>query len=385
MWLFLLFVVANKFHGTSSCTSFIVGRKATVDGSVMATHTNDGGGDTDPRLVRIPERFFKYGDLRPIFGSPESYPRYVGYERGASSYYPENCEAGDKYCSTFEPIGYIPQVNHTFAYFEETYGAINEKQVGIAESTCSGVFLGKSVEVGGKALLSVDQLSQIAMERASTARQAVSIMGELAEKYGFYGESQGFEGSSESLLVTDPLEAWVFHILPDPTAASAIWVAAKVPDDSAAVVANMFTIRIVDLDDVENFLGKKDMWTIAEQQGLYKKGDPKDFTATFSDGEYAHKYYSGRRVYGVFRLLAPSLALPSEYDNIKKDAPYPFTVKVENKVTVQDCFAILRDFYDGTNFSTSVGLASGPFNTPDRYGTGYDKYGSWLVSFFLLI
>ena len=81
--LLLLCFLATKFHGALSCTSFIVGRKATVDGSVMATHTNDGGGDTDPRLVRIPERFFKDGELRPIFGSPESYPRDVGYDRGA--------------------------------------------------------------------------------------------------------------------------------------------------------------------------------------------------------------------------------------------------------------------------------------------------------------
>lgn len=79
------------------------------------------------------------------------------------------------------------QVPHTFAYFEETYGVINEKQVGIAESTCSGIFGAKPATQGGYALMSVDTLSQLAMERATTAREAVQLMGAMAEKYGFYG------------------------------------------------------------------------------------------------------------------------------------------------------------------------------------------------------
>lgn len=154
----------------------------------MATHSNDGGGTTDPRLVKIPARDFSANSLRPIYASPESYPRYVGSYRGAKEYLRENCEAGKSDCDNFIPIGYIPQVNHTLSYFEETYGALNEKQVGIAESTCSGVFAALAIGSGGKALLSIDQLSQIAMERAYSSKEAAQIMGELAEKYGFYGE-----------------------------------------------------------------------------------------------------------------------------------------------------------------------------------------------------
>lgn len=109
--------------------------------------------------------------MRPIYASPENYPRYVGSTRGAPEYYSFNCEAGKSNCDDFSPIGYIPQVNHTFSYFEETYGAMNEMQVGIAESTCSGVFAARSIDNGGKALLSIDQLSQIAMERARSAKE----------------------------------------------------------------------------------------------------------------------------------------------------------------------------------------------------------------------
>lgn len=304
----------------------------------------------------------------------QDYPRYAGYDRGAEAYYPENCAHNTVKCSAFTPIGYIPQVRHTYAYFEETYGAMNEKQVGIVESTCSGVFVASSVAAGGKALLSVDELSKIALERATSSREAVSIMGALAEEYGFYGESTSFEGGSESLFVTDPDEAWSFHILADPTGSSAIWVAARVPDDSISVTANMFSIREVDLTDTVNYLGLSDMWELAAEYGLYTEGiavvlnrsidflsniiigvgDVKDFTLTFSDGEYSHKYYSGRRMWGVYRKLAASANLEPEYDNLKLSKPYPFAAVVDSPVTPADLMAVLREWYAGTDYSTGA-------------------------------
>jgi dipeptidase len=168
----------------------ITGKLASTDGSVMATHSNvshcdyflmcillffsdqDGGGTTDPRLVQVPARNYPEGSMRPIFPSPENYPRYVGKEKLVPEYFPENCQAGQGYCDSSVPIGYIPQVAHTFAYKEATYGVMNEKQVAIGESTCSGVYAALPKHQGGHALLSVDELSYIAMERASTAREA---------------------------------------------------------------------------------------------------------------------------------------------------------------------------------------------------------------------
>lgn len=262
---------------------------------------------------------------------------------------------------------------------------MNEKQVALSESTCSGVFVASAINAGGSALLSIDQLSQIAMERASTAREAITIMGELSEQYGFYGESMSFEGGSESLFVIDPEEAWAFHILADPTGTSSIWAAARVPDDSVAVVANMFSIRVMDLSDTDNFLGRKDMWELAANEGLYTPGSPKDFTATFSDGEYAHKYYSGRRMWGVFRKLAPDAALPADYVNLKESAPYPFAVKVSSLVSAQDVMAVMREWYNGTQYSTGEGsgVAGGAFSTPDRYSNNNADYavtGNWYVT-----
>ncbi|KAJ1441029.1 peptidase family C69-domain-containing protein [Ochromonadaceae sp. CCMP2298] len=364
-----------------TCTTFGVGKSASNDGSVFSTHSNDGSGNTDPRLVKVPARDFPEGATRPIYESPEGYPRYVGTERAAPVYYPGNCQEVAAKCEPFKAMGSIPQVRHTYAYFEQTYGAMNEKQVGISESTCSGVFAAKSITNGGKALLSVDQLSQIAMERAATAQEAIKIMGSLAEEFGFYGESSSFEGGSESLIVTDPNEAWVFHVLADATGTSAYWGAARVPDDSVAVVANMFSIRTMDMKDTANFLGSTNLWQNAERDGLYNPS-ARDFTATFSDGEYAHKYYSGRRMWGVFRLLAPAANLPAVYGNLKFDRPYPFAVRVEAKLTPQDVMSVMRDWYNGTEYSTGEGsgVSGGAWGTPDRYGNNAldgNVQGNW--------
>ena len=130
--------------------------------------------------------------MRPIFYAPENYPRYVGSARGKiPAYEPVGKQ------KAFEPIGHIPEVAQTYSYYEETYGALNEHQVGIGESTCSGVFGTKAAGHGGKALMSVDTLSQLAMERTTTSREAVELMGSMAVKYGFYGAGS-FEGTAES-------------------------------------------------------------------------------------------------------------------------------------------------------------------------------------------
>ena len=186
--------VGSKHNQVLACTVFVVGKDASADGSVMCSHSNDGEFDTDPRLVKVPAADYPPDSLRPVYFSPESYPRYVGYERKIPEYYPKEGENHE----SFQSIGYIPQVSRTYAYLEQTYGAVNEMQVGIGESTCSGVFGARPIQQhpNGTALFSIDELSRIAMERASTAKQAVQLMGELAEAHGFYGAGE-FEGTGE--------------------------------------------------------------------------------------------------------------------------------------------------------------------------------------------
>ena len=237
---------------------------------------------------------------------------------------------------------------------------MNEKQVGMGETTCSGVFGAKAVGYGGKALMSVDSLSRIGLERCPTARCAVQMMGDLAVKYGFYGAGS-FEGSSESLMVIDPEEAFIFHVLPDHTGTSAVWVAQRVDDDSVGVVANMFTIRQVNLTDSFHFLGSSNMHDIAQHVvGAWSPADGLlDFTKVFSDGEYAHKFYSGRRMWGAYNLLAPSKQLPDNYTDLKFQHIYPSFVKPDKKVSRDDIFKVHRSYYEGTPHDMTKGTAAG--------------------------
>lgn len=188
-----------------------------------------------------------------------------------------------------------------------------------------------------------------------------------------------FEGTAESMLVGDPNEAWIFHVLPDDTGTSAIWAAQRVPDDHVAVVANMFVIREIDLTDTDNFMGSDNIYTIAEAKGWYdpSSGDLLDFTGVYSDGEYANKYYTGRRMWRAFSLMT-GLDLPSTYTSLM-DAPYNFSYKPNEKVSLEDFMGVMQDYYEGTDYDLTVGPAAGPFGTPDRYSltdsTGVE--GAW--------
>jgi dipeptidase len=389
----LLVVVHHQGGGrvgvVDACTVFLVGKDASADGSVMVSHSNDGEFKTDPRLVKIPSRSHSdtHSNSRPVFFSPERYPRYVGTARGDIPEYRAkvvNANANShkmKNQTDFEPIGFIPDGNtttSTFTYLEQTYGAVNEHQVGIGESTCSGVF--GAIPLGapnGTALLSIDALSQIAMERATSARDAIQIMGQLAEEYGFYGAGE-FEGTAESLGVTDADEAWIFHILPDPTGRSAIWAARRIPDDSFAVLANMFVIRDLDPTDTDNYLMSKSVHDVAIEYGWWTANNETahgvllDFTKIYSDGEYAHKYYSGRRMWGGYHLACPSQNYSAEYTDLQSDPVYPLFCKPDQKISAQDLFRYHRYTYQDTPFDLGApgNLAGGPFGSPDRWKSG---------------
>mmetsp|Transcript_701 Transcript_701/g.873 ORF Transcript_701/g.873 Transcript_701/m.873 type:complete len:434 (-) Transcript_701:122-1423(-) len=221
------------------------------------------------------------------------------------------------------------------------------------------------------------------MERATTAREAVELMGSLAEQYGFYGAGE-FEGTAESLAVSDTEEAWIFHILPDPTGQSAIWAAQRIPSHGFAVLANMFVIREVNPDDDDNFRMSDSVHTVAQEYGWWDSSEGRllDFTKIYSDGEYAHKYYSGRRMWGAYHLAAPSLQLPSDYSDLQSDPVYPVYVTPDERLSVQDLMRFHRYTYEGTPFALGgASIAAGPFGSPDRWKANPNKStvvaGNW--------
>ena len=125
------------------------------------THSDDGEGNPDVRLAFIPAATHAPGSERAIWPDLEDNPRYVGDARGETYRARSERERDEK---TTRPVGFIPQVARTYAYTEGNYGIMNEKQLSIGESTCSGVFTAKGAHDGGDALFCVNELSRIAME-----------------------------------------------------------------------------------------------------------------------------------------------------------------------------------------------------------------------------
>lgn len=211
---------------------------------------------------------------RPIYGPRFDYPKFIGAERSPD--YDERLvqRGSDLYPWTQNrPLGEIPQVRETYSYLEGNYGVLNAHQLGIGESTCAGKLVNRPVFDGGKAWFDVAELSRLAMERCRTARCAVKLMGALAERYGYFGA--GWTGpmaeveAGESLTISDPLEVWIFQILPDGTDAGAVWVAQRVPEDHVVVVANHFTIDHIIPGD-EDFMYSRNVWEIAMEHGWWE-------------------------------------------------------------------------------------------------------------------
>ncbi len=357
--LLVLITVAAIVSLGWACTTVIVTKGASVDGSVMTSHSCDCG-ECDFRYVYIPAADFEAGSKRPVYPFHEPYPRYVGKDMGPTY--------DDPNFAPYEPLGYIDQVEHTFAYYEAAYGVINEHQVAIGECTCSAKVYAQPV--AGECIFDIAALSKVALERCTTARDAVQLMGDLAVEYGYYGWG-------ETLTVTDPNEAWVFEVCASPDKKSALWAAKKVPDGEVFVEANIFRIRELDPENPD-IMFSPNLIEVATEAGWYDPSTgPIDWMATVSTGEYSQPYYSLRRIWRVLDRVAPSKEFsPWVEDGFTTD--YPFSVVPDEKLSVADVISLFRDFYEGTEFDLTEGLAAGPFGNPNRY-SGSSKLikGSW--------
>jgi len=361
-------VIASVFcmSGAMACTSLMVGPGATKDGSVWVGQSNDGEGAGDTRLVKIPAKDWPVGSMRAIIDYG-NFPRYVGHQREVPFYFP------GKLNETKNVIGSIPQVNHTFGYIESDYAVSNEQGVAFGESTCSARTFAKSHAAGGPSLLSMYELSRLAAERASTAREAVQVMGALASQHGFYGDPDGATGG-ESLFVADSEEQFMFHVLAESeTVGGAIWAAQRIPRNHVSIVANAFVIGFINASDSVNFLFSSNMFRVAKANGWWDGEGDLHFTRTFSAGEYTSKYYAGRRMWAFYTALAPSANVPAEYKSYVAAIgdTYPVSAAPDTLVQPSDILRkVYRNYYQGTKYDLSQGLAAGPYGTPVRSKPG---------------
>lgn len=394
--------VALALHvgGGAACTIMAVGKDASASGSPMVTHSDDSGPTTtDVRLIRVPRKKWPPNSKRPMYLWQIPYPRVV-----SSVLSPEYAPAAGQ--QETEPIGYIPQVPETWAYWDTDYGVQNEWGLAIGESTCTAMTVGWPAGPGrpyGYNHAGIEDLSKIALERCKTARCAVQTMGDIAVEQGFYSADSGpvsapaYAGSSEGLVVIDatPGETWIFNVLTGRNNASAIWAAQRVPSDHVVAVGNSFTIRKLDLSDTENFLYSPGVTELAEEKGW---GRPVNGIFDFF-GAYGYQpppggnpgdvpnvdkvlsFYSGRRMWRIFSLLSPAEGAkldPNKGNLPKTKDPYPPSVPApKGSVTLTMVMNAHRDHYEGTQYDLTKGMSAGPYGNPNRGKTPPAVAGQW--------
>ena len=297
-----------------SCTSIMVGRLASTDGSVITAHACDGNYRTWLNVVPAKE-----------FEKDTVYPVYWGFLHTESAWDTRK----------LEKKGEIPEVRKTFAYLNTAYPCLNEKQVAMGETTISG----RPELRNEKGLFLIENLQAIALQRCSTARQAVETMGRLAEKYGYADHA-------ECITVADPREVWHFEISgPGEKEPGALWAAVRIPDDHVGISANIPRIGEIDFNDPDKYMFSKDLKKKARKLGYWDGEAPFKFYRVLTD----RKPYAIRDFF-VLSTLAPSLNLSMD------DEELPFSVKPEKKLSVHDVIDFYRETFEGTAWDMTQNL-----------------------------
>ncbi len=306
-----------------ACSSFLVTRGASADGSVMITYTCDG--EFHPHLERIPAADHQPGDVYEIRD-------WSGQVRAT-----------------------IPEVAHTYA----VVGLMNEHQLTIGETT----FDGRPELENPDGVLHYWVLMRLALMRARTAREAIVVMGDLVEQHGY-------RSTGETFSIADPAEAWIMEMIgPGPGGHGAHWVARRVPDGYVSCHANSARIREFPLDDPENCLYSPRVVEFATERGYWDpaSGEPFRFAEAYCPTTPQKLRYTATRVWSMLRRSAPSQDWPVDYHRgVAGAEPYPLWVKPDTPLTVADVFAIMRDHYEGTPYDMTQGLDAGPFGSPLR-------------------
>ncbi len=293
-----------------SCTSIVVGKGASSDGSVMTAHSCDANYRT--WLTIEPRKVFAPGSKDEI---------YWGRLHTEEPYDMRN---------TTLKGSVPPPTEETFRYLNVAYPCMNEKQLAMGETTTEG----KRELVNKEGLFQIEELERIALQRCSTARQAIALMGRLAEEYG-YGDW------GECLTVIDKHEAWLFEIYGTGKSGKkpgALWVAQRIPDNHVGVSANIPRIGVVDFNKPDQFMYASDLKERCLELGFWDGKSPFKFYPMVSSSKKNFSY----REYYVFNTLAPSLGLSMQDDEL------PFSIIPEKKVTTEKMFELYRETYDGT-------------------------------------
>lgn len=314
-----------SYFSSWACTNFIVGKKASADGSVICSYNADDYG-LFIGLCHYPAGKHEKGSVRKI------------YDWDTNVYH-----------------GQIPEAEVTY----NVIGNINEYQVSIGETT----FGGREELVDTTGILDYGSLIYIALQRSKTAREAIKVMTTLTDKYGYCS-------GGETFTICDPNEAWIMEMIgKGPGRKGTVWVAVRIPDDAICAHANQSRIRTFNQKDKKNVMFSKDCITFAREKGWFSGKD-----ADFSFCEaYAYPDFSGRRfcearVWSFFNHFSTDMEryLPYAEGKVKDAEPMPLWIKPNRKVSVQDIQECMRDHYEGTPFSLEKDPGQGVWNMPYR-------------------
>ncbi len=311
-----------------ACTSILVTRGASADGSVMITYSCDLAG-LYASLSLIPAADHKPGETIAI------------EPRGPQ----------DK-----RPPGKIPQVAHTY----KVLGFMNEHQLAISETT----FGGREALHNPLGMMDCEPLMIFALQRARTARDAIQVMTRLVSEYAY-----GDEG--ESFSIADTQEAWILEMVgTGPGGKGAAWVAVRIPDGQVSCHANSSRIGEFPRDDPANCLYSENVESFARSKGWYdpKSGQPFRFCDAYCPASPLSRRICDTRVWSILRRAAPSQHLSPDYHRSKPGSqPYPLSLRPDAKLSAADVFALMRDHYEGTEFDMTQGVDAGPYGLPQRW------------------
>lgn len=349
-----------------ACTIMFVTKGASVDGSVFVSHSNDGFG-SNPNVVFVPAKNHEKGSLRPVYptAAVDELPEYncfynphlVAPERSDAYNFPGKPRT--------KPIGYIPEVEHTYAYIDGEYPAMNEHGLMLGECTDKSAHLPKVPYEKGGWIFYSSELGRVALERCKTAREAIKLMGELIDEYGLYGTAEAF-------FVADKDEGWLFEMQPTPSGKGGLWIAEKIPDGHFSIAANQLRIRAIREGDPNQIFNPK-LPQMLEELGwvAYDEQGNLDWVKSLRGEEWNHPYYSMRRVWRGLSTVAPSLKLSPTVSDWDSDY-YSLSVRPDKKLAVTDVMKLYRDYYQDTEFdkttSNFAGLHGSPYDYTIEYG-----------------
>lgn len=312
--------------GAFACSNLIVGKKASVDGSVMVSYNADDYGMFG-HLCHYPAGTHPKGSMRQI------------YDWDSGVYHGEIEEA---------PVTY------------NVIGNINEFQLSIGETTYGG----REEMVDSTGILDYGSLIYVTLQRAKTAREAISVMTSLVEKYGYNSEGETFS-------ICDPNEAWIMEMQGTGAGSKGVvWVAMRIPDDAICAHANQSRIGKFNMKDKKNVLYSKNVISYARKMGWFN-GKDSDFSwkNTYAFPDFSGRRFCDARVWSFFNHYADGFDryLPWALGKDKDAEDMPLWIVPNRKLSVADVENGMRDHYEGTALAldtTSIG--GGIYEMPYR-------------------